>query len=301
MVLGWFRERPVSERRARGELERVYHEIRETLRVTGVNLVFRRWAAIPDALPAVWEALRPIAETRALEDAADALRAEAVEAVSDLPRPGAAAAVALGPSQAFQLDAALDLYRYVNPKLLLLVAATRLALEGRAALAPAIDASAERVERGAPADMAAMELVPSRPRDPQLRALFQRIARAHEAEEVNSDYRTLALWPRYLEAAWEGLERTMRDPRYPERARRLRERARTLAAPGPLALSPRALRARGVDVDDFAHVTASFERILPQLILNVSLIALERRGVDDLKRSPFPPAAARREAHEVAP
>ncbi len=300
MVLGWLRERPVSERRARGDLERVYHEVRETLRVTGVNLVFRRWAAIPGALPALWEALRSVAATRAFEDAADALRADAVDLARDLPPPGAAPQVPLGPSQAFQLDAALDLYRYVNPKLLLLVAATRMALEGRGASAPSAEAPQEEVERGAPPDMAAMELVPARPTDARLRALFRRIERAHGVEELNSDYRTLALWPRYLEAAWTGLEPVMGGAAYAERARRLRERARTLAAPAPIALSTSALRARGVDTDDLAHVTASFERVLPLLILNVTLVALDRREPDDLRRSPFPPAARPRR-HEVTP
>ncbi len=43
-MLGFGKQKQVTEYEAAGEIERVYHEIRQSLRVTGINLNFRTWA-----------------------------------------------------------------------------------------------------------------------------------------------------------------------------------------------------------------------------------------------------------------
>jgi|GEM_PF-6708524 len=68
-MFGMGKPRPVDEYEARGETERVYHAIRQTLRVTGVNLNFRTWAFFERFFPVMWDAIRPNAETRAFEEA----------------------------------------------------------------------------------------------------------------------------------------------------------------------------------------------------------------------------------------
>lgn len=78
-MLGLGKSKVIPEHEATDEIERVYHEIRQTLRVTGINLNFRTWAAVDNFLPAQWEALRPNAETRVFEEATDRLRREAVQ------------------------------------------------------------------------------------------------------------------------------------------------------------------------------------------------------------------------------
>lgn len=40
-MFGLSKPKQVEEHEAAGEIERIYHEIRETLRVTGINLNFR--------------------------------------------------------------------------------------------------------------------------------------------------------------------------------------------------------------------------------------------------------------------
>jgi pimeloyl-ACP methyl ester carboxylesterase len=65
-MLGLGKPKPVDEYEARGETERVYHQIRQTLRVTGVNLNFRTWAAFEEFFPAMWDAVQPNLETRIL-------------------------------------------------------------------------------------------------------------------------------------------------------------------------------------------------------------------------------------------
>jgi len=129
-MFGLGKPKQVTEREAEGEVERVYHEIKQSLRVTGVNLNFRAWAGYEKFFPVMWDAMRPTVETRAFEEAADQVRAEAARAAETLGRLDAASQVQLGESQAYQIKAALDLYHYVNPKLLVFTSAVKLALNG---------------------------------------------------------------------------------------------------------------------------------------------------------------------------
>ena len=109
---------PVEEQAATREVARICHDIRQTLRVSGVNLNFRTWAGFDRFFPLMWDAMRKVAASRALEAAGDEVRADAVRLASALPPIDAAHDVALGDSQRFQIKAALELYHYINPKLL---------------------------------------------------------------------------------------------------------------------------------------------------------------------------------------
>ena len=43
-MFGFGKPKPVKEIEATGEIERVYHEIKQSMRVSGINLNFRTWA-----------------------------------------------------------------------------------------------------------------------------------------------------------------------------------------------------------------------------------------------------------------
>ena len=59
----------VSERDARGEIADIFADIRDTLRVPVVNLIWRHFATLDGGLLAAWEALRPIYASGAAEAA----------------------------------------------------------------------------------------------------------------------------------------------------------------------------------------------------------------------------------------
>src|SRR5919204_3702161 len=119
----------VDEHAAVGEVARIYHDVRQTLRVSGVNLNFRTWAAFDRFLPLMWNAIRDVAASRVFEAAADEVRADAVRLASQLPPIGAATDVVLGESQQYHIKAALELYHYINPKLLVLTSIVASALD----------------------------------------------------------------------------------------------------------------------------------------------------------------------------
>lgn len=282
----------MSEHEATGEIERVYHEIRQVLRVTGVNLNLRTWATFGRFLPSVWDALRPNLETRAFEDASDRVRAEAVAAAEKLPRLDALVGPSLGESQRYQIQAALDLYHTINPKLLVLTSAVRLALDGEK-IGGGSDAPAERIERGEPPGMFPMEMVAEEPDDDRLRELFEDIQSTLNLPSINSDYRTLGLWPDYLGAAWAKLKPLVGQPASVQAADALRETARALARelPLPFEFSRDRVSELGEDADAVSEKTRAFEQLLPTLILNIALLQLDWKIPETLRESPFPAAA----------
>lgn len=284
---------PVAEHEAEGEIERVYHEIRQTLRVTGVNLLFRKWAG-DGLLPVIWKALRPGVETRAFERAADRLRVEAAQAALALEPLGPSLLTAVGESQAFHIGSALDLYHYINPKLLLIAAMTRQGLAKKTLQhSSPLDHDPELIERGFPPRMYAMEMEDQHPDDERLRELFEDIQKTLSLQSINSDYRTLALWPDYLAAAWARLKPIVQRPEYVRRIDSLRQLAEVLAAelPFPAKIGRETLRDAGVDSRAAGESVQSFERLLPGLILNVALCLKDWRSGEDLGRSPFPAEA----------
>ncbi|MDQ3687440.1 MAG: halocarboxylic acid dehydrogenase DehI family protein [Acidobacteriota bacterium] len=294
-MFGLGKPKPVKEIEAEGETERVYHEIKQVMRVTGVNLNFRAWAGYEKLFPVMWDAVRPNAETRRFEDAADRLRAEAARAAEKFGKLNAATSLRLGESQSYQIRRALDLYHYINPKLLLLTATVSLALDG--GRTGGETGSVELIERGAPARMYPMEMVAEEPEDARLRELFDDIKKTLSLSSINSDYRTLALWPDYLASGWQRLKPITGSEEYKQASEQLRLTARELARglPYRVPLSRGRVEELGEDANEIIETTGKFERILPSLIINVALFALDGRTPDTLVQSPFP-AAARHDA-----
>jgi hypothetical protein len=133
------------------------------LRVNGVNLNFRTWAGYGDFLPVMWDALRENLETEIFENAADQARAEAVRIAARLGRFDVRSQLALGESQSYQIRKALDLYHYINPKLLVLKSAVGAALSGEELRGGSVPSDLELIERGIPAHMYPMEMVSDKP------------------------------------------------------------------------------------------------------------------------------------------
>lgn len=298
-MLGIGKHTPVAEHEADGEIERVYHEIRQVLRVSGVNLNFRTWATFEKFLPVMWDALRPNLETRVFESAADRVRSETVTAASQMPRLNAPRSLQLGDSQRYQIQAALDLYHHINPKLLVITSAVRLALDGEK-MGGGTAQRIEQIECGEPPNIYPMEMVVEKPDDDRLRDLFDDIVKTLGLSTINSDYRTLALWPDYVAAAWAKLKPLVQEAAYQQAGHALRMTARIAARQMPFAfdLSRERVAELGEDVDEIVKQTQNFEQLLPPLILNIALLQLDWKTPEALRQPPFP-AKLRNGLHTV--
>ncbi|MGQ0752106.1 MAG: hypothetical protein ACT4PS_16360 [Betaproteobacteria bacterium] len=130
-----------------------------------------------------------------------------------------------------------------------------------------------------------MEMVDEALEEPRLRDLFEDIKRTLSLSSINSDYRTLALWPDYLAAAWRALKPLVTREDYRTAANCLREEARRLARELPYPVN---IRWQDKSRDEVAATTQKFEQLLPPLILNIALLALDARRGEDMSVSPFP-------------
>ncbi|MCE9668611.1 halocarboxylic acid dehydrogenase DehI family protein [Myxococcus stipitatus] len=284
------RVRQVSEREATGAVERVYHEVRRTMRVTGVDVSLRTWAAFPRFFVAMWEAMGPNVETRAFEESGQALWGETLESTVGWEVLGAWETADLGPSQRFHARGILELYEAMQPRVALMVAAVRLALRGEPVGRGGPPGTVERLERGALPRMAAMEWAPERPPDARLRALFSDIVKRVGPPGVPGEYRALACWPEYLESVWSRLGPVMRDPGYARAVEGVREsmRRRARSLPYVVGLSRARVASLGEDADAVLRLTDALEARLPGLLLNLALMV---QDVPDILRQPIPGAS----------
>jgi hypothetical protein len=270
--------------------------------VTGVPVELRVLAGFSVFLPRMWDAVRPNLATRDFEDAADQLRASAVEAAARMDR--LAAGVPLGESETYRLRGLLDLHHYVSPKLLLLAATVRAALDG-ALLGPVVEnmGAIEQVERGAPPAMHALEMVAERPEDATVRELLADIEETLELPAASGDWRSLALFPDYLAAFWARLRPVALGDAWRGAGRALGQEARSLALglPHPVPLSRERLANLGEDLRGVYRATDDLERILPGVVLDVALASLEWSSPGDLAESPFPAATRRPAGFHGAP
>ncbi|XXF78309.1 halocarboxylic acid dehydrogenase DehI family protein [Myxococcaceae bacterium GXIMD 01537] len=285
-------------REATGAVERVFFEAREVLRLTGVDAALRAWAGHERFLVAMWEAVNANLETRAFEDAANALREEALEAAGALGPLGAWAQARLGESQAFHVRGALELHQYAQPKLLLLASMVRLANADEIVGQGLVAGSAERIERGAPPGMAAMEEAGDFPKERRVRAVWEDVERTLGPPGVPGEWRALALWPEWLGVAWDAVRPRMGTEAFTRAADLLRLSARreARALPYTVDLSRERVEALGGDTPAVYRVTEALERRLPEQVLALALLARDAEGVDV---RPFP-APARLEADWAA-
>lgn len=315
-MLGLKRARSVEAHEAEGETERIYHEIGQVLRVTGVDLLFRVLATHERYLSAMWQEVRPNAETRRFEDAADLLRAKSIELASGMPRVDATSRAPLGESQRFHVQAAHALYQYLQPKALLVTSILRIAIEGdgleRATRSSGEDGRGDGqrrtegdgwprpearprdgidlIERGPPLSMPPMEMIVDPPEERGLRELFDEVKRVLAMDPIDSPYRTFALWPAYLRAAWEGLRRVVEAEDFRKAADALKDVARAQARGlvFPTTLTRERIRKIGDDPEEIGRLLARFDRTLPAACIAGTLLALDFRSADALAHSPFP-------------
>jgi hypothetical protein len=296
------RPKPISERSATGDTERVYHEIKQTLRVTGVPLNFRTFAGYDNILPLFWDELHANLQTREFENSADLIRARAAQSAASLLPIHAQPRTMLGESQRFQIQRALKLYHYVNPKLLLLTSALKISLHGETiGRSDAGLASTPLITRGIPRQMYPMEFASEPPDDSRVQEIYEDIKRTMSLSAVFGEYRTLALWPEYLTSAWQRLKPLLRLSAYREASEQIRQVSVHLARelPFPVRLTLRSLEAAGAEPEQILRLVERFESLFPSLILNNSFMLLDWLNEQQLKDSPYPASDRHEFMHEA--
>ncbi len=238
-------------------------------------------AVYPEFLQRHWQMVKPLVETGDFFACADRLRADAhTRAHNYLRIPNLCARLQESHSTAAarqELLAALDLFDYANPLLLLLFSAQVQALE-----APV---GSRKMPNKPPPHAVFRQypvLVEEENTSAALRHRYEEIRRVLELPYVNSEYEAMARFPDFLNLYWELLRSQLQSPLYQECQYGIRDTAWTLLRelPGTMELPVEQLLDAGMKQEDIASVTRILElfvRNLTGLLMNVAIakIALE--------------------------
>jgi hypothetical protein len=281
----------VDETQADRQTIEIYELVTRKVRIGRVPLLFKALAAEKALIPC-WTALRPAIRVRAFEEAADDLRALAARAAVDLGCPLIETQLEWAGHDLDEIDeirGQVDIFHYVDAKLLMAVAVLGEALSGGVGGVSRGPRGEQRVPRGVPHDMDPIELVAEDANGP-LGKVFKSIRSHLGLGLVPDDFRALGRWPKYLELAWADSRKRDEEPAaraaVSELGRAAEDSARQL--PVRVEVTEAALRAAGADPARVRAVVQRFRRALPGLVLDLALFKVQLDGGESARESPFP-------------
>jgi hypothetical protein len=281
----------VREGDASGRTLEIYQEIKSSLGVPHVNVIFQAYGAHPRFLDMMWKLLKPAIETREFFSCADRLRAEAYTrahnyfSVPDLC--DRVREIHFSSGAQHELTDAVELFHYNNPLLLLIAALLLQAFED----GPAQERSAEM---GADHPVFTQRLVKitEQAAPAPIRKVYDEMKRTLGVNFINTDYQAFARWPDFLNMYWSALKPVVSSPLYSESSHAVRESAMALASELPNApqLSVERMQEAGLNDDEISgaiHITEDFLGLLSGLVFNVAFAKIALEGGNQMK-SPQP-------------
>ncbi|MCI0349476.1 MAG: halocarboxylic acid dehydrogenase DehI family protein [Acidobacteriales bacterium] len=278
----------VREDEAGASVRPVFDEIKESLGVPHVNVLYQAYAAHPQFLELHWKAVKPIVETQEFFKLAERLHAEAYTrvhnyfAIPDLCERMTDLSFSAGARN--ELTYVVDLFNYNNPLLLLLVAAQMQAFDS------AIGRHDQPHPATHPVAMQKPVLVEEEKAPSPTKKIFEDIKRTLGVPLLNTDYRAMARWPDFLRDYWALLKGIVQSPLYKEHCQAIRASALVLAneLPQPFELTVAQLQDAGVsddDVESAVRLTELFVKILSGLVLNLAVAKIGLEGGNSAART----------------
>jgi hypothetical protein len=243
--------------------EALLAEMRAALRLPFTPEGLARLAEVPGYLSFVWPQVAPSVATAGFLGSARYMADMALDAVEAVYEPelshSALFDAGLSLSDLEALTATVDLFHYVQPQWLLLLAALAEAFDraqvgGQGRPDPRDLTERERAHLALPVRLAAPETPP-----------LPEVAEALGVASAPDLYRAVAAWPGYLEVAWEELQHLAAYPDFRRRGRALyfyaRSGARFLAQ--PVRANAEALREAGLSADAVDAAKRAVDAALP--------------------------------------
>lgn len=277
-------------------VEKIYDDIKATLRVSVISLPFSLWSRQPALLELLWGRLKPNLATRYVESAADRIRERAVRTIStrfrlrELKRLEEESDL---PGLTIQMSRFLvDIHHYANPKLLIATAGLLEALQGHS-FEPVKDHGLRMsVPQGIPAAMPKVA-IRQEPFGQPDSALLQEIQEILALPAVSSDYLYLGSLGGYLDRVWVELKRIIRTETFWQLAEDLESLAAVLARglPYPMAIGREAFKSMGLTVSEARNRIIPSHLALTRLILSMAALKVALDGKDGALQSPYPISA----------
>lgn len=190
----------VPEVEATGEIAAIYDDIRRTLGVPLVNLIWRNLATIPGALGWAWTTLKPVYEDRGIQAEARALRTGLALPEVAVLSPSALSAAGLSEADLTMIETILDSYERSNPLNLVAIGALLVLLQGQSGDAPAAAPAEYVAEPPVSGDLPSLlSFDEMTPETADLARAVNALGARGRTHIMVSMPRHLAHWPAYLD------------------------------------------------------------------------------------------------------
>ena len=188
----------VTEQNAEGQVAEIYQDIRATLGVPVVNLIWRHLATFPGALEWSWASVKPLYEENIIHAEASALRRKISVPVDVGLSPLHLKASGLTEDDIYSIKVVLDSYHKSNAMNLISLSSLLAKLNGKSSnSANYIDLLDSVETKGVDGRMP--ELIPLLSMPESIRNLVMDINKIGGREQIlPSMYRHLANWPQFL-------------------------------------------------------------------------------------------------------
>jgi len=275
----------VSEAEASPPICAIFDEVRHSLGVPTVPILYQAYAVVPKFLELHWEALRPALSTRMFFHMGERLAAEAytraqsyfaipdLQSLRESDRTNEA-----GDSSISGLVGALTYYQYLDPLLVLITAAQMQAFDG------VVGSLDPRVESGSPnAIVRAPELAAEEMAGAALQSIWEERRRTFDLAFVPDEHRAAAMWPRTYQQCWTAVKELIASPLYADCQYRIGESAWRLVWDLPVAIETdisRLLEAgvSGEEISVLAGVNESLYGAFTGMLLDVTFMRIACEG-----------------------
>ena len=279
----------VKEHQAEGEIAEIYSEIKQSLGIPHVNMVFQVFAGFPGFLPLFWNAAQVVLETREFFSGADRLGAEAYTrmhnyfAVPDFR--SRIEELQFSPGAERELRDVVDLYHYNYPVLLLLCAAQMQAFENPETSVR----QATIIEQQQPPARDNVILVEEENAPAPTRRIYEDIKHTMDTPFLNTCYVNFGRWPDFLREYWDKLKPIMLTAQYQQHCRAIRDSALALATdlPQPLQLSISDMEQAGISREDVNAIVQTTDFLVDLESKQTLNMAFTKIGLEGGVRSPL--------------
>ncbi|MFZ0705064.1 MAG: halocarboxylic acid dehydrogenase DehI family protein [Candidatus Korobacteraceae bacterium] len=289
----------VSEAEASPPIRAIFNEVRHSLGVPTVPILYQAYATVPKFLELHWEALQPALRTRAFLRMGERLAAEAYTRAQNyfaIPDLRALREPELDEhSEIASLLDALLYYQYLDPLLVLITTAQMQAFDG------VVGSADQQVEHASPSSIAyAPELAAWERAGAALQRIWEERRRTLDLAFVPDEHRAAAMWPGIYQRCWTALKDLIASPLYADCQYRIGESAwgvvRDLPVPVETEIS-RLLEAglSGEEISVVARVNESLFAAFTGMLLDVTFMRIACEGGSHTEGRGYRPEAKQRE------
>lgn len=270
---------PIAEHLAGPELKAIYEDTKAALQVPWMGVVAMSFARYERFYATLWDGFRELAASAEFEAACRDLRQVAETTGLDTPSILAELnGLGYSPPEIDQIRDLIEVFSHGNMPYLLIATAARVLLEGHEIGASKSFSESARLH--GPAVGGKLILMEPHHAERQLRDIYNDVKTTVGLPFLNTDYRALARWPSYFDAAWRSLKPQIGSSAYNHSVEAVHNKAVALvmALPNPKGLTSAELITSAEQdggLDEVRSVVRLFQWLLPGLVVNVALMRVQ--------------------------